>query len=205
MLDLNHVGLSRHRPRRSWTHRRSSLRYRPILVAGAIALLLPLALISPARSDTSSLLRQAQTAQREERYPEAADLWRQLAFQWPDSAETSYNLGVALHHQFKIDEAADAYLTATVLNPSHREAYINLSLARIQLQQYDQALAAIDQVLTLSDRPSKPASIHTMAHYNRAIVLGRQGKVEASLAEVQAALAITPDFVQAQELIEIIQ
>jgi tetratricopeptide (TPR) repeat protein len=170
----------------------------------AIALLLSPLAHRTARAD-DSLLRQAQTAQREERYPEAAELWRQLALQWPDSAETAYNLGVALHRQFKIDEAANAYITAIVLNPSHREAYVNLSLAQIQLQQYDQAMVTLEKVLTLSDRPSKPASIHTMAHYNRAIVLGRQSKIAESLAAVQAALAITPDFTQAQELIEIIR
>lgn len=152
-----------------------------------------------------SLLRQAQTALREERYEEAVELWRQLAYQWPDSAEMSYNLGVALHRLFKIDDAANAYLTATVLNPKHAEAYINLSLARIQLQQYEEALAALDQVLMLADRPSDPVSLHTMAHYNRAIVLGRQGKTEESLAAVNAALEITPDFLAAQALVDLIR
>ncbi len=156
-------------------------------------------------SDQPSLLRQAQTALREERYEEAVELWRQLANQWPDSAEMSYNLGVASHRLFKIDDAANAYLTATVLNPNHAEAYINLSLARIQLQQYDEALAALEQVLLLPDRPSDPASLHTMAYYNRAIVLGRQGKTEESLAAVNAALEITPDFLAAQALIDLIR
>jgi tetratricopeptide (TPR) repeat protein len=80
-----------------------------------------------------SLLSQAQTALREERYPEAELLWRELANQWPDSAEMAYSLGMTLHRQFKIEEAAQAYVTATVLNPDHREAHINLSLALIQL------------------------------------------------------------------------
>ncbi len=173
---------------------------------GGLALTLSLGLPTPvAQAQEPSLLQQAQTAQRQERYGEAAELWRQLALQWPDSAEISYRLGLALHQQFDIEAAAHAYLTATVLNPEHRESYINLSLARIQLGQLDEAMAALDEVLKLSDRPSTPASIHTMAHYNRAIVLGRQGQVEAARGEVDAALAITPDFAEARELLQIIR
>lgn len=151
------------------------------------------------------LLSQAQTALREERYPAAEGLWRQLVQQWPDSAELSYSLGVTLHRQFKIEEAAQAYVTAAVLNPNHREAHINLSLARIQLGLLEEALIPLEHVLTLEDRPSKPASIHAMAYYNRAIILGRQGQLEASRAAVDEALAIAPDFREAKELIDLIR
>lgn len=156
-------------------------------------------------STSLGLLSEAQTALREERYPAAEVLWRQLVQQWPDSAEMSYSLGVTLHRQFKIEEAAQAYVTAAVLNPNHREAHINLSLARIQLGLLDEALAPLEHVLALADRPSKPASIHAMAYYNRAIILGRQGQLEASRAAVDAALAIAPDFREAKELIDLIR
>lgn len=161
--------------------------------------------VLPAIRSELGLLSQAQTAMREERYPEAELLWRELVRQWPDSAEMSYSLGIALHRQFKIEEAAQAYVTAAVLNPNHREAHINLSLARIQLGQGEEALEPLAHVLSLPDRPSKPASIHAMAYYNRAIVLGRQGKLEESRQAVDAALAIAPDFIEAKELIDLIR
>lgn len=161
--------------------------------------------VVPALRSELGLLRQAQTAFREERYPEAELLWRELVRQWPDSAELSYSLGMTLHRQFKLEEAAQAYVTAAVLNPNHREAYINLSLARIQLGQGEEALEPLAHVLNLPDRPSKPASIHAMAHYNRAIVLGRQGKLEESRQAVDAALAIAPNFREAKELIDLIR
>lgn len=161
--------------------------------------------VVPASQSKLGLLSQAQTALREERYPEAELLWRELVRQWPDSAEMSYSLGVSLHRQFKIEEAAQAYVTAAVLNPNHREAHINLSLARIQLGEGEAALEPLVHVLSLPDRPSKPASIHAMAYYNRAIVLGRQGKLEESRQAVDAALAIAPDFREAKELIDLIR
>ena len=161
--------------------------------------------VAPAPQSTLGLLSQAQTALREERYPEAEQLWRELVRQWPDSAEMSYSLGMTLHRQFKIEEAAQAYVTAAVLNPNHREAHINLSLARIQLGRSDEALEPLDHVLSLPDRPSKPASIHAMAHYNRAIIFGRQGKLDESRQAVDAALAIAPDFLEAKELIDLIR
>lgn len=161
--------------------------------------------VSPSPRSELGLLSQAQTAFREERYPEAELLWRELVQQWPDSAELSYSLGMTLHRQFKIEEAAQAYVTAAVLNPNHREAHINLSLARIQLGLLDEALEPLDHVLSLSDRPSEPASIHAMAYYNRAVVLGRQGKLEESRQAVDAALAIDPNFNEAKELIDLIR
>ncbi len=159
---------------------------------------------SPVVRSDLGLLSQAQTALREERYPEAELLWRELVRQWPESAEMSYSLGIALHRQFKIEEAAQAYVTAAVLNPNHREAHINLSLARIQLGQLDEALEPLEHVLSLTDKASKPASIHAMAYYNRAIVLGRLGQLEASREAVDAALAIAPGFREAKELIDLI-
>jgi tetratricopeptide (TPR) repeat protein len=78
-------------------------------------------------------------------------------------------------------------------------------LARIQLGELDAAMEPLDRVLALPDRPSSPASIHTLAHYNRAVILGRQSQVEAALAAVNQALTITPDFQQATELIDLIR
>lgn len=161
--------------------------------------------VVPAPRSNLGLLSQAQTALREERYAEAELLWRELVGQWPNSAEMSYSLGMTLHRQFKIEEAAQAYVTAAVLNPNHREAHINLSLARIQLGQGEEALEPLAHVLSLPDRPSKPASIHAMAHYNRAIVFGREGRIDESLQAVEAALAIAPDFREAKELIDLIR
>ncbi|NJN30117.1 MAG: tetratricopeptide repeat protein [Synechococcales cyanobacterium RM1_1_8] len=160
---------------------------------------------TPDPNPRSGLLSRAQSALRAERYSEAEALWLELAHQWPDSAEISYSLGLTFHRQFKIEAAAEAYITATVLNPNHREAQINLSLARIQLGQLEEALLPLAHVLALPDRPSSPASIHTLAHYNQAVIFGRQSKLEEARQEVDKALAITPSFEQARELIELIR
>ncbi|WP_448562284.1 hypothetical protein [Trichothermofontia sp.] len=58
------------------------------------------------------------------------------------------------------------------------------------------------QVLHLPERPETPASVHTIAHYHVAIIEKRTDHTQAMLTEVQQVLAITPDFVLAQQWLE---
>ena len=82
---------------------------------------------------------------------------------------------------------------------------MNLGVGLIEINELEKAAARFRQILALPDRVETPASNHTLAHYNLAIILKRQGNRKQSLAEVKAALAITPDFEQAQLLIKQLQ
>lgn len=93
-----------------------------------------------------------------------------------------------------------AYRQAMALDASYDPPYMNLGLALIETQQLDQASQLFAQVLALPERSEMPASIHTLAHYNLAIIYKRQGQPAAALAEVEAALDLTPSFWQAQQL-----
>ncbi|MBF2050735.1 MAG: tetratricopeptide repeat protein [Elainella sp. C42_A2020_010] len=118
------------------------------------------------------------------------------------SAEQFYDIGVEFHHTGQIDAAIRAYQNAIQRDPRFDSAYINLGLAFIQLGQLEDAKDVLQQVLTLPDRLETPASVHTLAHYNLAIILERQGKPDEAIIEVQSALAITPNFELAQRLLQ---
>lgn len=153
----------------------------------------------------ASFLQQAQAAFDDGRYTEAEAILNRAIVQHPDSAEINYYLGLSLHQQFRLREAILAYQNAIRINPMYDLPYVNLGLAWIEGQRLDEASKVFRQVLELPDRDESPASNHTLAHYNLAIIYKRQEKREAAKEEVQAALAITPDFEPAQKLLEVIQ
>lgn len=117
-------------------------------------------------------------------------------------AEQFYEMGVEFHRTGQIDAAIQAYQSAIQRAPRFDSAYINLGLAFIQLGQLENAKEVFQQVLTLPDRLETPASVHTLAHYNLAIILERQGEPDEAIREVQRALAITPNFELAQRLLQ---
>jgi superkiller protein 3 len=145
-----------------------------------------------------------QTALDAGNFAEAEQLIQQWIAQEPNAAPAQYYWGLVAHLQAKTDTAIAAYQTAIQLDKTYDPAYINLGLALIEVNQFDQAIPLFQAVLKLPDRPQTPFSSHTLAHYNLAIIFKRQGKLPEAKAETQAALAINSDFVQAQELLQIL-
>ncbi|MBD1912064.1 MULTISPECIES: tetratricopeptide repeat protein [unclassified Leptolyngbya] len=117
-----------------------------------------------------------------------------------ESAESYFEEGVLFHRDGQFEQAIQSYQNATRVDPTFDDAYINLGLAYIQINQLDDAVNVFHQVLELPERVEAPASNYTLAHYNLAIIFSRQGKMDEALAEVQQALAITPTFGRAQQL-----
>lgn len=149
---------------------------------------------------TAPTLEQAKQVLQAGQYDQAETQLRQIVNQQPDSAEAYFNLGLSLHLQMELEEAIQTYEQAIKLDPTYDQPYTNKGLALIEANQLDEASAVFQQVLALPERAESPASIHSLAHYNLAIILKRQGKLAAANKEVDAALAITPDFAQAQKL-----
>lgn len=149
---------------------------------------------------TQISLEQAKQELKAGQYNQAEIHLRQIVQDQPQSAEAYFNLGLSLHLQLELDEAIKTYEQAIQLDPTYDRPYTNMGLALIEANQLDEASTVFKQVLSLPERPEQPASIHTLAHYNLAIILKRQGKLDAAQQEVQAALAITPGFMQAQTL-----
>ncbi|MEB3224584.1 MAG: tetratricopeptide repeat protein [Synechococcus sp.] len=122
-----------------------------------------------------------------------------------DSAAEAYNAGLSFHQNEALFEAMAAYQQAIALDPSFVDPYINLSLIYIGFDQLTEAATLLETVLTLSDHPEDPASIHALAHYNLGIVYSRQGDLAKAQTQVNQALAIAPDFLPAQTLAQQLQ
>jgi len=120
-------------------------------------------------------------------------------------AVDAYSQGVNFHRQGQIDEAVEAYQNAIDLDPQMDAAYINLSLILIGVGQLSQAEVLLQQVLELPDRAEIPASVHALAHYNLAVIHNRQGNTATALEDLEASLAIAPEFPQAQEFLDQMQ
>lgn len=145
-------------------------------------------------------LTEAKQALDAGKYDQAETHLRQIVNQQPESAEAYFNLGLSLHLQMDLKEAIKSYQQAIQLDPTYDQPYTNMGLALIEANQLEEASTVFRQVLSLPERSETPASIHTLAHYNLAIILKRKGQLAAAQKEVEAALAITPDFAQAQKL-----
>jgi tetratricopeptide (TPR) repeat protein len=148
------------------------------------------------------LIEQAETAQNQGDYAKAEALWRQVLQQQPPSASAYYNLGLVQHRQLNLTAAITAYEQALKLDPRYSFAQLNLGLIYLEVRRYDKAIPAFERVLTLPNQPSTPVDTHTLAHYDLAIIYHRQGNTAAARQALQKALALTPNFVQAQQLLQ---
>lgn len=72
---------------------------------------------------------------REQRYGEALELYRTLLEITPDSATTHSNLGAALYHLGRLQEALQSFERALTLDPDLEVARTALAAVRKHLQQ----------------------------------------------------------------------
>ncbi len=121
------------------------------------------------------------------------------------AGKAAYQSGVEFHELADFDQAIAAYQRAIAVDPNFVDPYINLSLIYISMGQLDDAEALLQTVLSLPDHPEEPASIHALAHYNLGIIYSRQGDSTQALAQVNQALAIAPNFDQAQTFYQQLQ
>ncbi|MBV5260627.1 tetratricopeptide repeat protein [Synechococcus moorigangaii CMS01] len=121
------------------------------------------------------------------------------------SAAAAYEAGLAFHQNDVLFEATAAYEAAIALDPTFVDPYVNLSLIYIGVGLLAEAESLLQQVLTLPDHPEEPASIHALAHYNLGVIASRRGEEANALAQVNQALAIAPNFQQAQDFYQQLQ
>jgi tetratricopeptide (TPR) repeat protein len=165
----------------------------------SIGLLLPS--LTLAKTTNSQLWQQAEQAETAKDYQKAETIWQQISRQQP-TAEVYYHLGLSQHRQFKFLEAIAAYQNSIRLDPKYSQAYINLGLAQLEIGQSGEAAKAFQQAIALPDQPAEAATTRTIAHYNLAIIFNREGKPDQARQQVEQALALTPQFTQAEELLK---
>ena len=117
-------------------------------------------------ADVMSLLTAAQR-----RYP--SDFW------------LNYDLGAALHHAKRWQEAIGYYRAALALHPAASVVYSNLGLALREIRRVDEAIVECQKAVELD-----PKNVH--AHTNLGNALGAKGRVDEAIAEHRKAILLDP-------------
>jgi len=122
------------------------------------------------------------------RFPEALAAYEAaIALQPPGERAAGYvNLGVYLESLKRTDEAAEAYLKATALDPKLPEAWGNLGIARLTVGRHREALEVLDRAVRLK-------SDYADAWTNRGTALQGLGRLDEALESFDRALTLRPD------------
>ncbi len=100
-----------------------------------------------------------------------------------------YNLGNALKAQGNLDEAAESYRKALLLQPDYAEAHVNLGNVLQAQGKLDEAVEHYRKALAL-----KPGLAET--HYNLGSALQAQGRLDETNDYFRRALALRPDYTE---------
>jgi len=123
---------------------------------------------------------------REQRVPEAVQVFEEVLRLQPDFTDAHFQLGNALCKLGKVDEAVAQYQEALRIDPRHADAHYNLGYALFQMGEWEQAVEQYKQALRL--KPDNAA-----AHEYLGDALVRQGKVAEALPHYQQASRMAPE------------
>jgi tetratricopeptide (TPR) repeat protein len=142
----------------------------------------------------------------------------------PQSPGVYVNLGGALDHQGRRDEAAAAYCKAIELKPDYVEAYCNLGNVLCKQNRLDEAVAThrkaieikpdaaaaysnlgsilwrrgqLDEAVTAFRKAIELKPEDAVAHTNLSVALKDQGHLDEASAAARKAVELKPDFTQA--------
>jgi tetratricopeptide (TPR) repeat protein len=111
----------------------------------------------------------------------------------PNSANAHNELGVALSRFVEIKAAREEFEKALELDANLAEAHVNLSLILAQAGEFGPAGEHLDRAIELQHSNRDAA----YAHYLRAKVWGAQDQIKKSIAELQRAVQLRPDYAEA--------
>ena len=117
-------------------------------------------------------------------FSKAEPLLQQAAAAEPDNARLHSSYARVLREQKKYKPAAQEFFRATQLKPDDAEAWSDLAGMLILMENYPQALGALDKVRALG--AEKPAH-----HFFRALVLDKAGVADQALASYQQFLSVS--------------
>lgn len=101
----------------------------------------------------------------------------------PGHAQAGNNLGAILHAQGKLDDAIAYFRRTLDRSPDYAQAWSNLGVALQASRRVDEAESCLLHAISLNPQDFS-------AHSNLALALREQGKLEASMASSERALAI---------------
>lgn len=130
------------------------------------------------------------TFKQEYIYQNEETLWLDTISKNPTAWMAYYNLGNALAHQGRFDEAIPYYLQTLQIRPNYSYAHNNLGIVLIEKGKNQEAINHLSKALKI-----EPDNID--AHYNMGNALAAQGKFDEAIAYYSAALKIKPDYAKA--------
>jgi tetratricopeptide (TPR) repeat protein len=123
--------------------------------------------------------------------------WRNSETLWPRTlAYTTanyvarYNLGLALDHKGRVDDAITQYQKALEINANNSEAHINLGTALIEKGKMDEAIVQFQETLKINPN-------YAEAHFNLGSAFQQTGRMDEAITHYREALKIKPDYEKA--------
>ena len=144
------------------------------------------------------LSRNAQTAIDNHDDPTAETLLRQLVELEPKSAEAHHRLGRVSQSSGRVDEAANEYAKALVLDREYVNAMIGLGTIEMSRGRPDAAVAQFESAIEINPRNSE-------AHLERAKALEALGRADDALAAYFRTIEFAPNSLSARLRVASIQ
>jgi tetratricopeptide (TPR) repeat protein len=141
--------------------------------------------------EVTETLQLAVQHQRENRYADAEQLYRQVLEKQPNHPEALYGLGMLMQQMGQPETAQQLLVAASQVQPDSVKIWFSLGNLRQAQGQLPEAETAYQRAIAL--RPDA-VTIYNNLGYN----LEQQGKLEAAIASYQKALQINPNCAEAE-------
>ena len=106
------------------------------------------------------------------------------------SPDLQFNLGIALTHLNRLDEAANAYLQAIRIQPGYFEAYGNLGTILQRQGKLEDAIESYQKGLNINPQDAR-------GHFNLGTALRDKGTLEAAITSYKKAIQLFADYTDA--------
>jgi tetratricopeptide (TPR) repeat protein len=130
------------------------------------------------------------TFERNEVWRDAETLWADCVKKSPDKARPYTNLGKALLHKKRFDEALDNLLKAIQIDPNYIEARLNLGFVYETNGDTDKAIEQYRKAIQINPSFAK-------AYNNLGVSLLKQDKTDEAIQNIQKALQLDPGLAAA--------
>lgn len=131
------------------------------------------------------------TYQRNEVYRTEIDLWTDTAVHAPNNARAHNNLGNALIHVGRLDEAVEQYEAAVSVQPDYADGQSNLGYALVKIGRPNEALPHAEIAVKV-----KPASADAWLNY--ALALTATHRDREAIPALEKAIGYSPDSAAAR-------
>jgi len=137
------------------------------------------------------LIIAAANHQKNGRFSQAVECYRQIAAIMPDWADLHNNLGCALEAQGNLDVAANSYRRAIALDPNNATAHHNLGCVLNMKGKFDEAAVGYRRAIDL--KPDHADACNNLAH-----ILFDRGNLDEAAEYYRRVTTLKPDSAEAR-------